>query len=42
MKISKSNVVVVSQGKETIDTTVCAIYTRQSSNTRSDLTSCQI
>lgn len=42
MKISKSNVVVVSQDKETIDTTVCAIYTRQSSNTRSDLTSCQV
>ena len=42
MKISKSNVVVVSQDKEAIDTTVCAIYTRQSSNTRSDLTSCQI
>jgi site-specific DNA recombinase len=42
MKISKSNVVVVSQDKETIDTTVCAIYTRQSSNIRSDLTSCQV
>jgi site-specific DNA recombinase len=42
MKISKSNVVVVSQDKETIDTTVCAICTRQSSNSRSDLTSCQI
>ena len=38
MKISKSNVVVVGQDKETIDTTVSAIYTRQSSNTRSDLT----
>ena len=27
MKISKSNVDVVSQDKETIDTTICAIYT---------------
>jgi hypothetical protein len=42
MKISKSNVDVGRQEKEKIDTTVCAIYTRQSSNIRSDLTSCQV
>jgi hypothetical protein len=42
MKTSKSNVVAVSRNKEAIETTICAIYTRQSSNTTTDLTSCQL